>query len=156
MKQPSFEATHTKVDVEDLSHCLTIISSPELSLKLKGNLYSNPFSTSPATVPKCWANYWANLPTLNYQPGLVSLEVQVQETPRSSVLMNEIQARFSKITHPTKTCTLWLELLMESSTSDPTEQTKIIFISNQKFVKEITQRSLVSYTISYLRSIVCK
>ena len=57
MKQPSFEATPTKVDAEALPHHLTIISSPELSLKLKGNLYSNPFSTSPATTPKCWANY---------------------------------------------------------------------------------------------------
>ena len=33
---------------------------------------------------------------------------------------------------------------------------KIIFICNQKFVKERTQRSLVSYTISYLRSMFCK
>ena len=33
---------------------------------------------------------------------------------------------------------------------------KIIFICNQKLVKERTQRSLVSYTISYLRYMVCK
>ena len=33
---------------------------------------------------------------------------------------------------------------------------KIILICNQKFVREITQRSLVSYTTSYLRSMVCK
>ena len=57
MKQPNFEPTPTKVDAEALPHRLTVISSPELSLKLKGNLYSNPFSTSPATAPKCWANY---------------------------------------------------------------------------------------------------
>ena len=57
MKQPIFEATPTKVDAEALPNHLTIISSPELSLKLKGNLYSNPFSTSPTKVPKCWANY---------------------------------------------------------------------------------------------------
>ena len=80
MKQPSFDATPTKVDAEALPPHLTIIASPDLFLKLKRNLYSNPFSTSPATTPKCWANYLANLSTLNCQPGLVSLEVQVQET----------------------------------------------------------------------------
>ena len=57
MKQPSFEETPTKVDAEALPNRLTVISSPKLSLKLKGNLYSNPFSTSPETVPKCWVNY---------------------------------------------------------------------------------------------------
>ena len=61
MKQPSFEATPTKVDAEAIPHRLTIISSPELSLKLKGNLYSNPFSTSSVTTPKCRVNYWTNL-----------------------------------------------------------------------------------------------
>ena len=57
MKQPSVEATPTKVDAEALPHRLIVISSPELSLKLKGNVYSNPFSTSLATMPKCWVNY---------------------------------------------------------------------------------------------------
>ena len=83
MKQPSFEATPTKVDAEALPHRLTVISSLELSLKLQGNLYSNPFSTSPTTTPKCWVNYWTNLSTLNCQPRLISLEVQVQGTPGS-------------------------------------------------------------------------
>ena len=68
MIQPNFEATPTKVDAEALPNHLTIISSPELSLKLKGNLYSNPFSTSPTTTPKYWVNYWTNLSTLNCQP----------------------------------------------------------------------------------------
>ena len=134
MKQPSFEATPTKVDAEALPHRLTVISSPELSLKLKGNLYSNPFSTSPATVPKCWANYWANLSTLNCQSRLVSLKVWVQETPRSEY-SNEWNTKHAS-QQSTKTCTLWLQLLMESSTLDQTEQTKNKFICNQKFVRK--------------------
>ena len=207
MKQPSFEATPTKVDVEALPHRLTIISSPRLSLKLKGNPYSNLFSTSPATTPKCWANYWANLSTLNCQPGLVSLEVQVQETLGSKYSNEWNTNMLLKITHPTKTCTsfpkvskdflVWLTLVqefpiasrfvrywlnqgyLETSYSKELQidlgstlydssclwkvqlpiqrsRPKIIFICNQKLVKERTQRSLVSYTISYLRCMVCK
>ena len=123
MKQPSFEATPTKVDAEALPHHLIVISSPELSLKLKGNLYSNPFSTSLATTLKCWANYWANLSTLNCQPGLVSLEVQVQETSGSEYSNEWNTNMLLKITYPTKTCTsfpkvskdflVWLTLLQE-------------------------------------------
>ena len=154
MKQPSFKATPTKVDVEALPHCLTIIFSPELSLKLKGNLYSNPFSTSPTMAPKCWANYWANLSTLNSQPGLVSLEVQVQETIGSKYSnewnTNMLLKNQQRLALYGSSCLWKVQLQIQQS------KPKIIFICNQKFVKERTQRSLVSYTISYLRSMVCK
>ena len=155
----------------------------------------------------CWANYWANLSTLNCQSGIVSLEVQVQETPGSEYSNEWNTNTLLKITHPTKTSTyfpkvskdflVWLTLLQEfpvagrfvwhwlnrgylktyysielqiylrSTLYDSSclwkvqlqiqrSRPKIIFICNQKLVKERTQRSLVSYTISYLRSMVYK
>ena len=154
MKQPSFEATPTKVDVEALPHHLTILFSPALSLKLKANLYSNPFSTSPTTAPKRWENYWANLSKLNCQLGLVSLEVQVQETPGSEYSnewnTNTLLKNQQRLALYGSNCLWKVQLQIQQS------KPKIIFICNPKFVKERRQRSLVSYTICYLRSMVCK
>ena len=49
MKQPSVEATPTKVDAEALPHRLTVISSPKLSLKL-----TETYILIPLAPPRQW------------------------------------------------------------------------------------------------------
>ena len=41
-------------------------------------LDSNPFSTSPTTMPKCWVKYALSNSTLNCQPWKVACEMQTQ------------------------------------------------------------------------------